>query len=184
MKRYSQICSIAFGVMMLILSAAILIETVIRKLFSISIGGVDEMSGYAIAWGAPLAFVVTLVSQSHIRINLLHMRMPARAQAVLNAMAALTLGILALALFYFSVETVRETHLFRSIAQTPWATPLLYPQALWLVAMAAFALPAAYLALRATLLLLRGEWQALNLGFSPETAADELKAELDDLSRR
>jgi hypothetical protein len=67
-------------------------ETVVRKLFSFSLGGVDEMSGYAIAIGAPLAFAVALVEQSHIRINILHMQMPPRLQAALNLMAALRWG--------------------------------------------------------------------------------------------
>ena len=184
MQTYSRILAMVFGVMMLALSATVAVETVIRKLFSISLGGVDELSGYAIAIGAPLAFAITLVEQSHIRINLLHMRMPLRARALLNAVAAIALAILAVYLMFFTVSTVQETRMFQSIAQTPWATPLIYPQTVWLVAMVLFAAPAVWLAVKAFLLLLRADWQRLDREFSPETVEEELKAELDDLETR
>ncbi len=184
MHLYSRIASIVFGVVMLVLAAAVTVETVVRKMFSVSLGGIDELSGYAIAIGAPLAFAVTLIEQSHIRINLFHMRMPFRIQAVLNALAALSLGALAIYLLIFTIDTVRDTQAYQSIAQTPWATPLIYPQTLWAAAVLAFAVPAVYLAARAMLLLFRGDWPVLNQRFGPETAADELKAELEDLSQR
>lgn len=184
MQVYSRVASIVFGVMMLALSVAVAVETILRKMFSFSLGGVDELSGYAIAIGAPLAFAVTLIEQSHIRINLLHMRMPVKVQAVMNALAAVSLGVLAGYLLVFTIDTVRDTQDYRSIAQTPWATPLIYPQALWLIGMVAFAVPAAVLAVRAAYLLVRGDWAALNRKFNPESAADELKAELEDFSQR
>jgi len=184
MHHYSRVAGIVFGVTMLVLAVAVTIETVVRKVFSISLGGIDELSGYAIAIGAPLAFAVTLIEQSHIRINLFHLRMPFRVQAVLSALAALSLGILAAFLLVFTIDTVRDTQAYRSIAQTPWATPLIYPQSLWLAAVGVFVVPAVYLAGRAMVLLFRGEWAVLNQRFGPETVADELKAELEDLNRR
>jgi TRAP-type C4-dicarboxylate transport system permease small subunit len=184
MKRFSRVSAIAFGAMMLVLSVMIAVETVVRKLFSISLGGVDEMSGYAIAIGAPLAFTVALVEQSHIRINLLHMNMPPRVQAALNLVAALLLAALAVFLLVFTFRTVGETRLYRSIAQTPWATPLIWPQTVWLVAMTVFAAASVWLALRALWLGVTGDWRGLNRSFGPDSVEDELKAELDDLARR
>ncbi|XQU07391.1 hypothetical protein P4544_12035 [Halomonas sp. LY9] len=60
-----------------------------------------------------------MVEQSHIRINLLHMRLTTRTQAILNALAALSMGLLAAFLLYFTVQTVLDTQMYRSIAQTP-----------------------------------------------------------------
>ena len=92
MKIYSRICAIVFGLMMTALCVVIAVETVLRKLLNHSLAGVDELSGYAIAIGAPLCFAVTAVERSHIRINLLHMRMPERLQAMLNLVSALSLA--------------------------------------------------------------------------------------------
>lgn len=184
MTRLSKVAAVVFGTMMLVLSALVAVETIIRKVFGISLGGVDELSGYAIAVGAPLAFTVALIEQSHIRINLLHMRMPGGVQAVLNLVAALLLAALAVYLFVFTVRTVQETELYGSIAQTPWATPLIYPQSIWLVSMGLFALCSVGLAIRATWLAARADWGALKREFGPETVEEELEAELSDLERR
>jgi TRAP-type C4-dicarboxylate transport system permease small subunit len=184
MMRFSRFSAITFGTLMLVLSVFIAVETLVRKLFSISLGGVDELSGYAIAIGAPLAFTVALVEQSHIRINLLHMNMPARLQAVLNLVAAVLLAALAVFLLVFTYRTVGETRLYRSIAQTPWATPLIWPQTVWLVAMAVFASTSVVLALRALWFAVSGDWQKLNHFYGPDSVEEELKAELDDLDRR
>jgi TRAP-type C4-dicarboxylate transport system permease small subunit len=184
MQLYARVASLVFGITMLLLSVAVTVETLIRKLFSISLGGVDELSGYAIAIGAPVAFAVTLIDQSHIRINMFYAKVPPKGQAVLNALAALCLGILAVFLLIFTYDTVTLTQTYRSIAQTPWATPLIYPQAAWLIAMAAFAVPAVWLMGRAILLLIRGNWKALNSEFSPESVEDELESELEDFQQR
>lgn len=184
MTRFSRISAIAFGTLMLVLSVMIAVETVVRKLFSISLGGVDELSGYAIAIGAPLAFTVALVEQSHIRINLLHMNLPPRIQAALNLVAALLLAALAVFLLVFTFRTVGETRLYRSIAQTPWATPLIWPQTVWLVAMSVFAGASVILALRALWFAVTGDWLKLNRFYGPDSVEEELKAELEDLDRR
>ena len=77
-----------------------------------------------------------------------------------------------------------ETQTYQSLAQTPWATPLIYPQSLWLVAMVVFLLPALWLPVRAGVMLWRGQTQALSETFGPDTPEEELKAELEDLKRR
>jgi TRAP-type C4-dicarboxylate transport system permease small subunit len=184
MQAWVRGAALVFGAMMLLLSAAVTVETLVRKLFSISLGGVDELSGYAIAVGAPLAFAIALIERSHIRINLLYVRLGARARGLLDALSVLALGGLAIFLLVFTVRTVLDTRAFNSIAQTPWATPLIYPQAVWLLAMAVFALPAAWLMLRALALLARRDWTELTRNFGPVTVEEELQAELDDLARR
>lgn len=184
MQRYSRAASLVFGVLMLALAVAVTVETLVRKIFSVSLGGVDELSGYAIAIGAPLAFAVALLERSHIRINVFYLRLGERARGLLDGLSLLALGALTVFLFFFTVMTVRETQAYQSIAQTPWATPLIYPQALWLVAMAAFLVPAVWLAFKAAVMLASRDWKGLiGLG-GPETVEEELKAELDDLQRR
>ncbi|GHE20490.1 TRAP transporter small permease subunit [Halomonas urumqiensis] len=184
MNTYARFLGILFGAMMLLLALLITVETLIRKFFAMSIGGVEELGGYAIAIAAPLAFCVAMVEQAHIRINLLHMRLPSTVQAVLNALAALSLGLLAVFLIYFTVQTVIDTHMYRSIAQTPWATPLIYPQSVWLVAMSAFALAAFVLSMQALRLLFKRDWHALNRRFGPSSTQDELEEELAELGKR
>lgn len=184
METYSRLCAVVFGLMMTALCVVIAVETVLRKLFNHSLAGVDELSGYAIAIGAPLCFTIAAIEQSHIRINLLHMQMPRRLKATLNLAAALTLAALALYLITFTFRTVRETQMFGSVAQTPWMTPLIWPQAMWLIAMGVFTLSTVILAVRAAMLALRRDTDGLLREFGPDSVEDELAAELSDLEER
>lgn len=184
MQTYARILGITFGIMMILLSVAITAETVLRKFFSFSLGGIDELGGYAIAIAAPLAFTVALVENSHIRINQLTALMPGSVQAFLSGLSAIALALLAGYFFYFTVDTVLDTQAYKSIAQTPWATPLIYPQTVWLIAMATFPIAAVFLGAKAVLLIARSDWRSLNLQFGPISARQELQAELDDLRKR
>jgi len=182
--QYKRWASNVFGVTMLSLAVLVTIETLVRKLLSISLGGVDELAGYSIAVGAPLCFGVALLERAHIRINIVYIYLSTKLKAWLDYLSVLSLGLLALFLFAFSVRTVVETPAYRSIAQTPWATPLIYPQSIWLVAMVIFLVPALWVQGRALALLVRGKNITLSAEFGPDTPEDELKAELDDLRRR
>lgn len=184
MKRTANLLGVIFGVTMILLSLAITAETLLRKFFSHSMGGIDELSGYAIAICAPLVFAVALIEQSHIRINLLHMRLSKRMQGMLNTLAMVSMGLLAVYLFYFTVRTVQDTQAYKSIAQTQWATPLIYPQAIWLVSMGIFALIAVLISIQALTLFGRADWYQLNRRFGPSSAQEELDAELEDLKKR
>ena len=184
MQAYSRILGITFGVLMILLSFAVTAETLLRKFFSVTLGGIDELGGYAIAVAAPLAFTVALVENAHIRINQLTNLFPKKAQAVLDVLSAVSMLLLAGYFFYFTVETVIDTYAYKSIAQTPWATPLIYPQALWLVASATFPIAAVILTVQALRLLTRGEWQKIIRKFGPPSPEEDLKAELDDLRKR
>ena len=184
MKRIAHLSGITFGVIMIVLSFAIAAETILRKFFSHSMGGIDELGGYAVAVVAPLAFLVTASEQAHIRINILHGKLPLRARAVLNLAAAISLSLLALFLLYFTVKTVQDTLAYGSIAQTPWATPLIYPQSVWLVAMLAFTIGTVVIAARTLMLALRGNWSTLDRAYGPGSPQGELAAELADLKSR
>lgn len=184
MSFLSRMAGVIFGTSMILLSVTIVAEILLRKFFAFSLGGVDELGGYAVAIIAPLAFLVAAADSAHIRINLFHARLPLRGRALLNVAAFVSLCLLALFLLYFTIKTVLDTLAYNSIAQTPWATPLIYPQTVWLVAMSVFALGTIILAARALMLAARADWPALDRQFGPESVADEVQAELADLKKR
>ncbi|RWR04851.1 TRAP transporter small permease subunit [Paenirhodobacter populi] len=184
MERYVRILGIIFGIMMISLSIAVTAETILRKFFSFSLGGIDELAGYAIAIAAPLTFTVALVERSHIRINQLTQYFPRKAQAVLDVVSAVSLMLLAVYFFWFTVQTVLDTQIYRSIAQTPWATPLIWPQTIWLIASITFPVAAVILSVRAVRLLVRRDWRSIHKEFGTISPEEELHAELEDLKRR
>jgi TRAP-type C4-dicarboxylate transport system permease small subunit len=184
MKRLESFAAAIFGICFLILGVAVTIETVTRKLFNISLQGVDELGGYLLAVGAALAMATALVSRAHIRIDLLHGFAPLPMRIFLNIVSFISIAVCAGALAQMAWIALDETKLFQSTAQTPWATPLWIPQTLWLGALGIFCAVAFWQAAALLLLAARREWRALDRDFGPRGAPDELEDELADLRQR
>ena len=182
--RVETVLATVFGAIFLGLSVIVTIETAARKLFNISLQGADELGGYALAVGSTIAFSLALMGRNHIRVDVFHEKFPARVQALLNWISAVSLAALAVFIGWVAFKVIGDTMAYRSTAQTPWATPLIIPQGVWYGGLVIFALVACGLALRATRLLLRGDIAALNADFHPKSAKEELKEELDDLAVR
>ena len=173
-----------FGVIFVGLSVVVTIETAARKLFNFSIQGADELGGYSLAVGSTIAFTLALVGRNHIRVDVFHELFPRRLQAALNWISILLIAAFGLLMAWLCLGVIRDTFAYRSTAQTPWATPLVYPQSVWYAGLVIFALVALGFAARATWLYFSGRIDKLNHDFHPKSTKEELKEELDDFAVR
>ena len=173
-----------FGLIFLGLSFLVTIETVLRKVLNFSLQGAAELGGYALAVGSAIGFGLAVISRSHIRVDVFHERFPPALQAFMNWLSAVMLGALGLFLVGVCWRVVSKSVEYGSAAQTPWATPLIYPQSVWYAALVAFAVYAVIHAAHASRLYFTGQREALLVEFHPKSAKEELKEELDDLAQR
>lgn len=184
MRRLETILSNVFGVIFLILAFVVTIETLCRKVFNFSLQGADELGGYALAVGSTMAFCLALMGRNHIRVDVFCEQFPRKLKAFFNWLSSIMMGAVGLILVSTAVYTVRESYQFQSTAPTPWATPLIYPQTVWIIGLALFALITCGYALRATYLLLTRQLDTLNHDFNPKSTKEEVKEELDDFAKR
>jgi TRAP-type mannitol/chloroaromatic compound transport system permease small subunit len=184
MSNLARFLGIAFGWMTLALGLIVTSETAMRKFFNYSMQGADELGGYILAFTTLLSFCCALIGRNHMRIDTFHYMLSWRWQALLNWISIASIGLFAVVLAWASWGIIRDTWAYKSTAPTPWATPLIYPQAIWYVGIVAFALVAVALSLKATKLLVTGRLQQLADEFQPKAAKEELKEELEDAKRR
>jgi len=174
----------AFGLIFLALAGVVTVETMMRKLFNVSLQGADELGGYALAFGATLAFSLALLGRAHIRVDVFHERLPRALRTALNWLSVVSLAAFALLMAWLAWFVIQDSLAYQSVAQTPWATPLVYPQTAWLIGLMVFALVALASALRATALLLRGRIAELDRDYGPRSTQEEVSEELADLRAR
>lgn len=184
MTTVSRVLGILFGYLTLALGVIVTGETAARKLFNVSLQGADELGGYILAFTSCLSFCVALIGRNHMRIDLIHYRLPVRGQAVLNWLSSVSIAVFAVVLAWAAFGIIRDTFRYQSTAPTPWATPLIYPQSAWYVGLLAFAAIAVILAARATRLLARDRVKELADQFQPKATQEELQEELADAARR
>lgn len=183
-KKIAYLASCLFGYLCLGLSIFVSLEVLMRKLFSKSLQGADELGGYVLAIGSILAFCIALIGNNHIRIDIFHYRFPHKVQALLNWLASLSMFLLASLLAFSASRVLSETISYGSTAPTPWATPLHYPQIPWTLGLLLFFALAGYSLFGATRLLLSGRWEQLRILYQPKGSTDEVKEELHDLQHR
>ena len=184
MKRAEALFANVFGAIFLVLSFAVTVETLARKLFNYSLQGVDELAGYSLAIGSTIAFSLALAGRNHIRVDVFHGLFPRGVKAALNWISIVLLAAMGVLFVVVSWRVISETRLYGSTAQTPWATPLIYPQALWYAGLVLFMLVGLGFAARATWLLAKGRIEELNEEFHPKSVKEELKEELQDFAQR
>ena len=173
-----------FGAIFLGLSVVVSVETLSRKLFNFSLQGADELGGYTLALGSTVAFSLAIMGRAHIRVDVFHERFPRSWQAMLNLLSIVSLAGFGVFICWLAFQVLVDTFDYGSTAPTPWATPLAYPQSLWLAGLIAFALVASGYAFQAFRHFLNGRTDRLLTDFSPKSVKEELKEELDDLAHR
>ena len=182
--RIETLLATVFGGIFLTLSVVVAIETISRKLFNVSVQGADELGGYALAVGSTIAFSLALMGRNHIRVDVFHERFPRGMQAALNWLSIVSLAAFGAFIAWVAFKVIGDTLQYGSTAQTPWATPLIWPQSVWYAGLVVFALVAIGYAVRATLLLATHRIDTLNHDFHPKSTKEELKEELEDLAQR
>jgi TRAP-type C4-dicarboxylate transport system permease small subunit len=170
----------------LVLGAAVLIgvDVLLRKFFQTSIGGADEIAGYALALGTSWALGGALLDRAHIRIDSLYVLFPRWLRL------ALDLAGLALFLAFFGLvalrgwDVVEQSWISSSRSHTALETPTVIPQFLWVAGFAILLAVGALLFLQAVLLMARGESGAATRVISTRSAAEEVEDEIRFIKER
>ena len=174
----------ALGGGLLILAAALLVsvDVTLRKLANTTLGGADELSGYALAIGSTWSFAFVLLARGHVRIDALYQLLPRKLAAACDLIAIAALLAFASLIAWHGAGVLAQSWQLGARSNSSLAVPLVLPQALWWFGYAGFVVCAALLLLRAAAALLAGDLAEANrlIGARSieEEAADELASAL------
>lgn len=175
--------AILSGWWLIALSFLTVAEILLRKFFSISLQGVDEIGGYTTAIVSAFGFASALMIKAHTRVDFLLGRMPSLLRAVLNALAYCLLAGMAIYGAWRGWSVLEESLEFQAHANSPLQTPLWLPQGAWMIGLLLFALSAGTMAAHAFWLLL-SDRARLNLFYGPLTLDEEIEAEIGTILER
>lgn len=158
LRAVNEKLAIAAGLLLLI-SVCVTLYDVIARPFGISLGGTDELSGYAMAivtsWGVSYA----LTCLAHVRIDIVRARGTAKVRAWFDAVAMLSLAAVALTVAYRAWPVLAKSIANNSTANTTLETPLWIPQSMWMAGWLWFAISAVTLAVCVCVFLMRGRFE-------------------------
>jgi TRAP-type C4-dicarboxylate transport system permease small subunit len=175
--------AIVGGALLLLAAVTICVDIFLRYAFSLTVGGADELAGYALAVASAWGFSAALLSRSHIRIDTVYVRVSRRARA--------TLDLVSLAVFAFFVALVawhawgvlRQSYLSGSRSLSAIEMPLVIPQTLWFAGLAFFVAVALLLLARALFAYLTGDLDKLFEAIGSKSAVAEAEEEIIAVER-
>ena len=172
------------GVLILLAAILIGVDVVMRKFFSASIGGADELAGYALALGTAWALAATLLERAHIRIDSLYVLLPRRLRFALDVVGLVLLIAFFGLIAWHGWRMVAQSWVAGSRSQSALQTPTVIPQFIWLIGLIVFVAIAILLLVHAVVLAARGQHAAVAKLISTRSAEEEVEDEIRDLQER
>ena len=174
-----------FGGTLVLLAAVLIgIDVLLRKFFQASIGGADELAGYALAIGTSWSLGAALLDRAHIRIDSLYGHFPRGLRLGLDLVGlALFVGFFGL-IGWRGWTVVEQSWVSSSRSHTALATPTVIPQFVWVFGLVMLVAVGGALLVHAVLLIARGQAGAAARGISTRSAAEEAEEEVRALKGR
>jgi TRAP-type mannitol/chloroaromatic compound transport system permease small subunit len=155
------------------------VDVVLRRFFDMSVGGADEISGYVLAIGSAWAFGYCLLDRGHFRIDSIYVRLPARARSVLDVTAVFVFTAFMAFVTWHAWGVLDQSWSVGARSISPLATPLVIPQAVWLVGLLSVLFAGVALLARAVPALARGRDADVGRLVGYRTLSEELETELE-----
>jgi TRAP-type C4-dicarboxylate transport system permease small subunit len=183
-RRFAQ-WGLWFGGALVLLAAVLIgIDVMMRKFLDRSIGGADELAGYALAIGTAWGLGAALLDRAHIRIDSLYVLFPQKLRLGLDIVAiVLFVGFFALILWH-GLGVVSQSWISESRSQSALETPTVIPLVLWIAGLATFVAVGIILLVHALRVGLSGDLRGMAKLISTRSAEEEVEDEIRDLKHR
>ncbi len=146
LARANSAIAVVAGLLLLTAVAATLLDVILRA-FGTSLGGTDELSGYAMAISTAWGVAFALTERAHVRIDILRNKTVAPIRALFDAVALLALVGVSIMIAWRGWGVLSKTISNNARSNTALETPLWIPQTLWWSGWTWFAISATIMAL-------------------------------------
>lgn len=144
---------VGFG---LLLCAAFVLTDIIMRQIGTSLGGTEEIAGYAMALATSWGMSYTLLELGHVRIDLLRTRFGNFNRALFDVFSMIVMSGVIVTIAIKAWPVVERSLVNGSRANTPLETPLAWVQLPWFAGWVWFALMSCLVTLAALSLLIKG----------------------------
>ena len=143
---------VGFG---LLLCAAFVLTDIIMRQIGTSLGGTEEIAGYAMALATSWGMSYTLLELGHVRIDLLRSRANSFNRALFDVFSMIVMSGVIITIAIKAWPVVERSLVNGSHANTPLETPLVWVQMPWFAGWIWFALMSSLTTLAALSLVLK-----------------------------
>lgn len=179
----SRVGAVIGGALLLIASIAICIDITLRYLFAWTLGGADELSGYALAISSAWGLSTAMLTRSHIRIDTVYVRVRPRVRAMLDLLSLAVFVFFFTLVTYYAWGVLKQSWQSDSHSLSEIQMPLIVPQGLWVGGLAFFVLVCLMLLVRGLQSFAIGDLDALFARIGSKSAVAEAEEEVQNVER-
>jgi len=133
------------------------VDVLARKIFSVTMSGSDEITGYVFAAATTWAYSYCILHRANIRIDAFYNFLPIGVRALMDIVGLALLLLFMGMLTKSSVDVFVTSYVQNSFSVTTLSVPLWIPQAFWLFGLVFFIVTIVFLLLYSITALLRGD---------------------------
>ena len=176
--RGSRGAALAGGLLILAAAVLVSIDVILRKLLSVTVGGADELSGYALAIGSAWSFAFVLLHRGNVRIDALYQHLPQPLAAVCDMLAVGSLLAFVSLVTWHGWSVLGHSWSVGARSNSSLAVPLAIPQALWWIGYGWFVVCGLVLLLRGAIAFVSADWKDVNRLIGARSIQEEAAEEL------
>ncbi len=165
------------GALLILAALIVTVDVILRKLFNVSMGGSDELSGYAFGIATAGAFTYALLHRANIRVDALYQHLPVWLRGTLDILGhVLLVSFLAYVTWRASL-LLGDTYANQSRSITPLRTPLAIPQTLWFAGLLLCVVTGVVMTLSVLVSLIKRDWAAIQQTVGIKSLDEQIEEE-------
>lgn len=178
---FARMCGWICGLLLTVSAVLIGLDIALREIFVVTLGGANELSGYALAVSSSWGCTVALVHRIHVRIDSVYTHLPARWRAALDIVGLAALIYFLMFVTFYAWKVVEQSIESDSHSISALGAPLAIPQAVWFLGFVVFLAVAAVYLLRAMLAFARGDLRRVRELLGARSVEEEMEFEKESL---
>ncbi len=158
LERISQLAVWVGGAALLAAALMVTVDVLSRKIFSITMSGSDEYSGYVFSATTTWAYSYCLLHRSNVRIDALYNYLPRKVTAILDVVGLLLLFYFMSIMTYYAMVSFVDSWVNNSVSITTLGTPQWIPQLFWVAGLILFFVTLIFVVVYSIIALLQRNW--------------------------
>ena len=158
LERLSQLAVWVGGAALLAAALMVTVDVLARKIFSVTMSGSDEYSGYVFSATTTWAYSYCLLHRPNVRIDALYNYLPRKITAILDVVGLLLLFYFMSIMTYYAMVSFVDSWVNNSVSITTLGTPQWIPQLFWVAGLILFFVTLIFVVFYSIVALLQRNW--------------------------
>ena len=158
LERISQLAVWVGGAALLAAALMVTVDVLSRKIFSVTMSGSAEYSGYVFSATTTWAYSYCLLHRSNVRIDALYNYLPRKVTAILDVVGLLLLFYFMSIMTYYAMVSFVVSWVNNSVSITTLGTPQWIPQLFWVAGLILFFVTLIFVVVYSIIALLQRNW--------------------------